>query len=328
MNFTDLKDFIINKMRMSHIYQPVMLKTLLSNKGTASVEQIAQDILSNDESQVDYYESITKNMVGKVLRNRDIVSKDKDTFSLKDFGSLTAEQTDELTKLCNNKLEEYIQKRGEQIWEHRKKSSGYISGTLKYEVLKRAEQHCELCGISNHEKALEVDHIIPRNQGGEDDISNLQALCYSCNSMKRDRDDTDFRKVRESYKSKVGDCIFCNPPSEVVMENNLAYAIRDKFPITEIHTLIIPKRHTEDYFSLSRPEINACNELISILKDDIESADETVKGFNIGSNNGDVAGQTIFHCHIHVIPRREDDVINATGGVRNIIPSKGDYIKN
>ena len=69
-------------MRMSHIYQPVMLKTLLSNKGTASVEHIARDILSNDESQVDYYESITKKMVGKVLRNHDIVSKDKDTLLL------------------------------------------------------------------------------------------------------------------------------------------------------------------------------------------------------------------------------------------------------
>ena len=311
---------------MSHIYQPVMLKTLLSNKGTASVEQIARDILSNDESQVDYYESITKNMVGKVLRNREIVSKDKDTFSLNDFDSLTADQTDELTKLCNDKLEEYIQKRGEQIWKHRKKSSGYISGTLRYEILKQAGFHCELCGISAEEKALEVDHIIPRNKGGEDDMSNLQALCYSCNSMKRDRDDTDFRAVRESYKHRQEGCIFCTPEG-IIMENSLAYAIRDKYAITDMHTLVIPKRHVKDYFSLSRPEINACNELISKLREDIEASDKTVEGFNIGTNNGEVAGQTIFHCHMHVIPRRDDDVINATGGVRNIIPGKGDYIK-
>ena len=71
----------------------------------------------------------------------------------------------------------------------------------------------------------------------------------------------------------------------------------------------------------------ACNELISKLREDIEASDKTVEGFNIGTNNGEVAGQTIFHCHMHVIPRRDDDVINATGGVRNIIPGKGDYIK-
>jgi len=312
---------------MSHIYQPVMLKTLLSNEGQATVEQISRDILSNDESQVEYYENITKNMVGKVLRSHDIVSKEKDIFSLEDFDTLTQQEIDELIKLCNEKLDKYIQKRGEQIWQHRKNSSGYISGTLRYEILKLAMFHCELCGISAEEKALEVDHIVPRNKGGEDDMSNLQALCYSCNSMKRDRDDTDFRKVRESYNSKADNCIFCNPPSEVIMENLLAYAIRDKYEITDMHTLVIPKRHAEDYFSLSRPEINACNELIAKLKGEIESSDKTVQGFNIGSNNGEVAGQTIFHCHMHVIPRRDNDVINATGGVRNIIPGKGDYKK-
>ena len=94
-----------------------------------------------------------------------------------------------------------------------------------------------------------------------------------------------------------------------------------------MHTLVIPKRHVKDYFSLSRPEINACNELISKLREDIEASDKTVEGFNIGTNNGEAAGQTIFHCHMHVIPRRDDDVLNATGGGRNIIPGKGDYIK-
>ena len=314
-------------MRMSHIYQPVMIKTLLSNDGKSTIEQISRDILANDESQVDYYENITKNMVGRVLSNHKIVSKDKEAFSLIDFDELSSDEIDELINLCNEKLEEYIQKRGEQIWEHRKKSSGYISGTLRYEVLKNAEFHCELCGISADKKALEVDHIIPRNKGGEDDLSNLQALCYSCNSMKRDRDDTDFRIIKESYNSKDENCIFCNPQSDVIMENTLSYSIRDKYPITEGHTLVIPKRHTENYFSLSRPEMNACNDLISKLKDNIESNDDSVEGFNIGSNNGEVAGQTIFHCHLHVIPRREDDVINTTGGVRNIIPGKGDYIK-
>ncbi len=97
------------------------------------------------------------------------------------------------------------------------------SGTLRYEVLKRAKFHCELCGISAKEKALEVDHIVPRSKGGEDDISNLQALCYSCNSMKRDRDDTDFREVRESYAVREAGCPLCKMPKKrVVAEQPLA----------------------------------------------------------------------------------------------------------
>jgi hypothetical protein len=67
--------------------------------------------------------------------------------------------------------------------------------TLRYEILKRAKFRCELCGISADEKALEVDHIVPRNRGGADDLPNLQALCYSCNAMKRDRDEVDFRGI-------------------------------------------------------------------------------------------------------------------------------------
>ena len=82
MNFLDLHDFIQNKMRMLHIYQPLMLITLLEHGGKASVRDIASSICSHDESQLDYYELITKNMVGNVLRNRNVVIKEKDAFGL------------------------------------------------------------------------------------------------------------------------------------------------------------------------------------------------------------------------------------------------------
>ena len=78
---------------------------------------------------------------------------------------------------------------------------------------------------------LEVDHIVPRSRGGTDDPDNLQALCYRCNAMKRDRDDTDFRGVGESYKRREQRCPFCEVPKDrVVGETELAYAIRDPFP--------------------------------------------------------------------------------------------------
>ena len=124
-------------------------------------------------------------------------------------------------------------------------------------------------------------------------------------------------------------CPFCEIPEiRIIEENQLAYAIRDGFPVTDMHTLIIPKRHAVTYFELGQAEINACNQLIVHAKKNIEQNDTTVSGFNIGINNGASAGQTVFHCHIHLIPRREGDVENPRGGVRHVIPNKGIYKEN
>ncbi len=121
-------------------------------------------------------------------------------------------------------------------------------------------------------------------------------------------------------------CIFCNISKErIINEDEHCYAIRDGYPVTKHHTLIIPKRHLVDYFGLSEDELSACHSMIKSLKSEIEIEDPTVEGFNIGMNAGEVAGQTVFHCHIHLIPRRKDDVENPRGGVRHLIPDKGYY---
>ena len=123
-------------------------------------------------------------------------------------------------------------------------------------------------------------------------------------------------------------CIFCNMDAfDIQAENEYAYAINDAFPITDMHALIIPKRHVKTYFDLNANELEACHDLLNSKHSEISDQDPSVEGFNIGMNNGTVAGQTIDHCHIHLIPRRKGDVINATGGVRNIIPGMGDYLK-
>ena len=191
--YEQLAHFINHEMRMSHVYQPVMLRELLKRRGAATVTEVARALLAEDRSQLEYYEQITKNMVGRVLTaNRGITDKDGATYRLKDFSHLSNEEIDDLVQLCDAKVAEYLGKR-EDPWSHRRKSTGYVPGTQRYEVLKRARYRCELCGVSAEHKALEVDHIIPRNRGGTDDVSNLQALCYSCNATKRDRDDMDFR---------------------------------------------------------------------------------------------------------------------------------------
>ena len=121
-------------------------------------------------------------------------------------------------------------------------------------------------------------------------------------------------------------CIFCNmEPNLIIIENELAYGIRDSFPVTSLHSLIIPKRHISNYFDLTQKELMACNELTRKLQTQISERDPTVTGFNVGVNIGKTAGQTIFHSHIHLIPRREGDVPNPKGGVRHVIPEKGFY---
>ena len=123
-------------------------------------------------------------------------------------------------------------------------------------------------------------------------------------------------------------CIFCKTnQNELIFENDLAYASSDSYPVSQFHTLVVPKRCIENYFELNENEILACNDLIKKLKKKIMSDDKSVEGFNIGTNAGKVAGQSIFHCHIHVIPRRKGDVDNPQGGVRSVIPLKQHYIR-
>ena len=121
-------------------------------------------------------------------------------------------------------------------------------------------------------------------------------------------------------------CLFCNAKeSGIAAENQFAYASYDTYPVSDFHCLIIPKRHVKDYFEMSDEELLACNDLITKIKNEILAKDKTVKAFNIGTNAGKMSGQSIMHCHIHLIPRREGDVENPQGGVRSVIPKKQHY---
>jgi diadenosine tetraphosphate (Ap4A) HIT family hydrolase len=107
--------------------------------------------------------------------------------------------------------------------------------------------------------------------------------------------------------------------------NETAFAFEDKYPVVKNHTLIAPTKHASSFFDLGSYEKNACLILVEEIRKKILEIDKTVTGFNVGFNDGLDAGQTVFHCHIHVIPRRKGDVENPSGGIRNIIPNKGTY---
>lgn len=131
---------------------------------------------------------------------------------------------------------------------------------------------------------------------------------------------------QESKRDPNNPCLFCTDPLGVSLNNELAYSARDTYAASPGHTLVIPKRHVASFFDLSPEEINACMELITEerkLLDEEFSPD----GYNIGVNIGEAAGQSIFHVHIHIIPRYEGDVENPQGGVRHVIPRKGHYTR-
>jgi diadenosine tetraphosphate (Ap4A) HIT family hydrolase/5-methylcytosine-specific restriction endonuclease McrA len=324
--FEKLKRFISKDMRMSAVYQPVMLIELIKNNGSASVSQIAQAILNRDPSQIEYYSLIVKNMVGKVLtKNRAITEKHGEIYSLKNFADLSRSESDDLIRLCEKAVGEFEIKRNGSHWNHRRRGRRPVSGTIRYEVLKRAQFRCELCGISAEEKNLEVDHIEPKSKGGADDLSNFQALCFTCNSQKNNKDQTDFRGMGAKYDHRDPVCVFCNWQKPFLHEHPLAFVIQDGFPISPGHSLIIPKRHCSQYFELTQSELNSVHSLILKRQQELQKSDPSIQGFNIGMNCGEIAGQTIMHSHIHLIPRRLGDVTNPRGGVRNIFPGKGDY---
>ena len=319
-----LKNYIENQMRMSHIYQPVMIWTLLHHGGKASIEEIAREIAGYDDAMLEYYQERVKNMVGRVLANNKIASRPKEDKSSFELVALYADhEIADLKKLCEAKISEFLEKRQVDIWEHRRNSRRPVPGSVRYQVLVNAHHRCELCGIDASLRALEVDHIVPKSLGGPDEIDNYQALCYKCNSNKGNRSDVDLRGLSEDYAT-YGDCIFCNH-AVVIAENELSKAFYDKFPVTKGHVLVVPKRHVKGYFELYQPELNAMNRLMREIRAQAMEQDSSITGFNIGSNDGTDAGQTVMHCHMHLIPRRAGDVNDPRGGVRGVIPGKQKY---
>ena len=124
----------------------------------------------------------------------------------------------------------------------------------------------------------------------------------------------------------MSDCIFCHLPESVrqITQNDLAIAFFDGFPVNPGHALIIPKRHVASYFDLTPDEVAAMHALLPIVKREIESLYQP-DGYNIGVNIGEMAGQSVFHVHMHVIPRYKGDVEHPKGGVRGVIPARQSY---
>jgi diadenosine tetraphosphate (Ap4A) HIT family hydrolase len=118
-------------------------------------------------------------------------------------------------------------------------------------------------------------------------------------------------------------CPFCNQ-TNILYQNEYWFSIYDKFPVTDGHILIIPSRHYSNYFESNQKELDSFNDILFEVKRILQK-EYNPDGFNVGFNVNQEGGQTIFHTHIHVIPRYKGDVVDPEGGVRGVIPEKRKY---
>ena len=228
-NLAELRDFLVLKMQMRDNYQPVIIKYMLTHNGSASKRELAYALLKNDETKVKYYEKILMRWPKKTLEKHGITIYDKKTqnfkfnFPFKD-NQIQEQELSAVIKICNLKS---------NGWE---KAQTSVSSSTRFELLKNANGKCQLCGISEKLRPLDIDHIIPqskankngniRNEGGiwmpKDDIQNLQVLCSKCNRGKRDTDTQDFRPKKEKLvRDKIIDEIIADGKQPVYETLNI-----------------------------------------------------------------------------------------------------------
>ena len=189
MNFSELKDFIDTKMKMSHVYQPLLIRLLVESGGQSTLRQLAKEFSAFDEAQILFYEDRLKKMPIPILKTHGVASRSRQLVTL-EVDELSLEQRREIIVSCEKRIAKFLKQRGVGTW------SGLleldpVGENFRYQVLKR-DKRCLACGVTANNANLQVDHIIPRSKGGSNKIENLQTLCAPCNRGKSNLDDTDF----------------------------------------------------------------------------------------------------------------------------------------
>lgn len=256
--FEILRRFLQTEVSMSHVYQPLMIKTILEGGGTATRRQVAAAFLAADLSQLEYYEHVVSRYPVKTLRKHRMIEANRGVYRLDPrIGRMDDWQRAALVSECAARVADYVAERRSAIWAHRGRRREPVPGSLRWQVITRAMGRCEACGISSMEEALVVDHIVPRSRGGTNDRLNLQALCGPCNLQKSDRDSTDFHAAHEAARHRRDDCPACRSegmPTE--RPNHLAKIIP-----TDHGLAVVPLRHGARYVDLTQSEINGLREL-------------------------------------------------------------------
>jgi predicted house-cleaning noncanonical NTP pyrophosphatase (MazG superfamily) len=290
----NLLDFIKNKMRMSELYQPVIIKELLINKGVSSKQNLAAKLASYDRSIIEYYAKVLMRWPKKTLTKHGIVkyNKTKKSFELT-TQKLSANELNEAILVCDQAINACLERHEQN------KLNDSIKSSVRYDILKKANGKCELCGISKELSPIDIDHIIPQSTANKNgkvrkngklipvhSTENLQALCFRCNRAKRNTDDTDFRKTKKLVRDNIPDRIRAlgrTPKIKILRGRSLVKALEEK--LVEEHAEYIADKSIDELIDiaqviLSLAEAKGMSE--SDFLDEIENKRKNAGAFRSG----------------------------------------------
>ncbi|MGD9537107.1 MAG: HNH endonuclease [Alphaproteobacteria bacterium] len=247
----DLVVFLTERMSMTDVYQPVIIKELLLHDGRRSKAELARVLAQYDVAIQEYYEKVVMRWPRKTLAKHEIVDYDRATreFQLRDFPD-NDEVRATAVQVCERKIAAWLEKKAQQD------RLSQIGSSIRYEVLKAARGKCQLCGVPALLRPIDIDHIVPRSQANKhgkvrkdgvwidaDSLENLQALCMSCNRAKRATDQTDFRPGAKLVRDLIPDIIRAegrDPSLRRVSGAQLTHALFEK--LVEEHAELIADR--------------------------------------------------------------------------------------
>ena len=224
MDTPDLIEFLLNRMSMTDVYQPVVIKELLLHEGTRTKAELATVLAACDPMVQESYERILMRWPKITLSKHGVIDYEQGG-SL--FRLLPYPESDdarlEAVRICEVKISDWLEKR--------KARERTPKADVRYQVLAAAHKKCQLCGMSSEIRPIDVDHIVPRNKADNNgkvrlhgrlidlnDRENLQALCSKCNRAKRDADDTDFRRRHKLVRDRIPEIIEAEGRKPLVQE--------------------------------------------------------------------------------------------------------------
>ena len=307
MDYDEMAGFVRRTMKMTSVYQPILIRTLIESGGEATDRDIARAFLGEDKRQLEYYTRIAKRWPRQVLEKHGVVRYRKGarggsgTFTLNLEGA-TEKQRRRIAEMCNQRLEDYVDRetRGMPMFDRAGRQPA-ASDAARGAALARSGGMCAACSTPLHMASTRFEYIVPPGMGGgADDPSNLQALCVVCGISRRDRNALEFLLVRNRLLFRK-ECYLCGMRESADLRNELAVAVPAGRATYEDHWIVAPKSHVPSFEDMLPAERHFCMDLIEPAKVRMRQAGYMGRGFSVSMRDA-AAGGGRGHFGIDVVP--------------------------
>lgn len=300
LDYEEMARFVRHTMKMTSVYQPIVIRALVESGGEATDSDIARAFMGEDKRRLEYYAGIARRWPRKVLEKHGVVTyrkgaKGKEGVFVLDLEGATEGQRRRIAELCNLRLEEYIGRKAAGVpMLDRIGRQPAVPDAARDAALARSGGACAECGTPLHKAATRIDHIIPPRIGGaEDDPSNLRALCAVCAVAKKDRDALEFLLVHNRLSFRKG-CWLCGRRESADLGNELAVAVPARRPAAVHHWIVAPKSHVSRFDEMLPAERHFCMDLIEPAKERMRGAGCGGLGFRVSMRDGASGGRGHF----------------------------------